>query len=141
MKLLMLLSAFIVLSTIVVKGQTFAMLPQSTFQSPVVYSPASFTAFHYHRKICGVAKAGGITASAGFVFAVSGLGYFLVQNLSDGNYDDHDLNTSIRLAQIGAGLAIIGFGLGLAGVIHDVHEKGWGVVMPKSNQLGIAYNF
>jgi hypothetical protein len=36
----------------------------------------------------------------------------------------------------------IGIGLLIGGAVHDRNKRyGWGIVSPKSNEIGIAYNF
>jgi len=125
----------------VVRGQTF----QFTESSKRSYSTATFSTFHQRSKMCLTAKIS--IAGMGVGVATSFLGLvFLFANDGSGSTSVNDNQGNLGLPMIIGGLILTGAS-GLVGIGAGIHDHSrmrrarWGIVTPKRNELGLAYNF
>ena len=101
------------------------------------YSLSNFASYGKQRKMCTVAKVGLISMGGGLVILSYGVGQAL------GTTSDPNNSAGIVLAA-GAAIFIVGTGMAIGGGIHDIsnrHKQKWGIIVPKRNQFGLAYNF
>ena len=125
-------------------AQTFASLPQteSKFAS---YSPTNFTAYRGDRPRPGaLAIVGGCSMGVGLGAAFCGLIMVAFDYNSYSETVNETQHTEGDALMIGGGLMFAGgVGMLVGGIISD-HKKykgRWGVVTPKKNEVGFAYNF
>jgi hypothetical protein len=92
-------------------------------------------------------KVGGIV-SMSMGGAAAFLGFFIYatgsssqgSNGSNSSYSENNHNTAIAVMGIGAGLIVVGGVLLIVGGTQS-HNKKWGLITPKKNEVGLAYNF
>ena len=100
------------------------------------YSVSNFANNGKQRKMCVVTKAGFVTMGGGLI--LMGAGFNLVLGNSDPS------NVGLPLLVGGVVIVCAGAALTIGGAIHDIsnrHKQRLGIIAPRRNQLGIAYNF
>ena len=142
MKPILSLCALIVLFTTNSNGQTLAIADQPS-QQFVPYSPSNFTA-HKHSKagsIVLISVGGGMMCIGGVVTLFGALTCYSAYG--DNTIDQNTINRG-RGIEI-AGVIVGGAGLGMliagAAGLRAYHNARWGIIAPKNNEIGLAYNF
>jgi len=148
MKNLLPVLAFVLMAVTNTQGQTFALASTPKGAELSSYTPANFRGNHERRKMGTLALTGGLIAAGGFVTSVVGLVLYLGEAINTvnnqyGTAPADPYATGRTVLQVGGCLAIVGGTLGVIGFIRDHNERSgrWGLVAPKPNQMGLAYNF
>jgi len=100
------------------------------------YSSVNFINYTSHRKISPLTIAGIAVAGAGCVVSLTG--FVLYAGTTGDKYVDNSGNDALMIG--GVAMVLTGGVLVIIGVEHD-HNKKLGVVSPKNNEIGLAYNF
>ena len=147
MKHILSILAFILIFSQCAHAQNFAFASQPRAQGITYYSAGNFADFRGERRRLGPATiTGGIVACVGFATTIVGGLVYLVDDLvyyDPNNSSSPNVNTGLTIIEIGGGLAAAGCIVGITGLIMDRSrgDNRWGVVAPKPNQVGLAYNF
>jgi hypothetical protein len=146
-----------VLSTILfiqhVKSQTLALDRTKDTQGPMYYSAANFIGYtdHKDRKVCVTTIVGISSLTVGVGMTIGGL----AMEWGAGSEEERSAapdkeatyhrarNTAMAITGAGIVLGVAGFGMTIAGGIHDhiKHNRRWSIAAPKKNEIGFAYNF
>jgi len=136
------------------QGQTLSLATLPTNQELKTYSSANFmnNKEHKRRKMCAATIVGISSLTVGIGMAIGGLLLDISAgatsqksaNYSSSQYQ-HDHNTALAVTDVGMVLAVTGIVVMICGISSDMqyrHHRGkFGLIAPKYNQMGFAYNF
>ena len=142
MKPKLFLFALIVSFTTNISGQTLAIADQSS-QHFVPYFSSNFAA-HKHTKagsIVLISVGGGTMCIAGVVTLLGALTCYSAYG--DNTIDQNTIKSGRSIEIAGVVLGGAGLGMLIAGAVglRAYHNAKWGIIAPKNNEIGFAYNF
>jgi hypothetical protein len=118
------------------QGQTFASATQPIKQNINGYSSTNFINYTSHPRISPLTITGIAIAGVGCVVSLTG--FVLYAGTTGDKYVDNSSNDALMIG--GVVMVLTGGVLLIIGSEHD-HNKKMGIVSPKNNEIGLAYNF
>ena len=123
----------------IVSGTTNINLASDRY--PASYSMADFYDDRIHRKWCGAHKGGLITMGVGGTLCIGGAVMAFAGLGSNSNNGGAYFVYGLLVAVVGDAVFWVGTGVFIGGVIHDHRNRRISLIAPKSNEVGLAYNF
>jgi hypothetical protein len=128
------------------RGQTFALQTNIGLQQHIdVFTAGDFSSMYRYHKLNKKILWGGIIAASGAVISFSGIIAYSYLGQGDGtSYHPENVameNTGKGLLITGAAVTATGFILMILGKIEKNRGYSFEVIAPRSNEIGVAYNF
>jgi len=130
----------ILLSSAHSNGQVLSMAALTSspkYLSPV---PVNLSSSAWRKDRCLARRMGWIVFGAGYAVMLTGALLATGPDEPPTRQEQRTMNIGDGLLCTGLVMIFSGIGLRIGGAAHD-RKKGVSVVMPKSNQIGLAYNF
>ena len=144
MKSVLLLLTFITLFTSNTHAQTLVLSAQPVRKE---FSDHPLPGFREHPrppKICPVSIVGISLDIVGPIVIIAGFSSELNGSMHGIVTDQSAIDKGHVLEYAGLGMLVVGIGMSIGGGIHDhmkVRQSKLGIIAPKKNEIGLAYNF